>query len=90
MTSSCWNLVSLGFHVNWDDNGFATFHEDCWFDLKSSYKSQESNLTKEEKEMVKEAIKTAEIHNSYDKVQREAEHIANLIKNSKYCIAITG
>ncbi|XP_056019592.1 NAD-dependent protein deacetylase Sirt6-like isoform X3 [Ostrea edulis] len=79
-----------GFHVNWDDNGFATFHEDCWFDLKSSYKSQESNLTKEEKEMVKEAIKTAEIHNSYDKVQREAEHIANLIKNSKYCIAITG
>ncbi|XP_062612968.1 NAD-dependent protein deacetylase Sirt6-like, partial [Saccostrea cucullata] len=78
------------FHVNWNDEGFATFHAECWFALRGMYKDKESTLTKEEKEMVKEAAKTAEIHDSCAKVKQEAEHIANLIKNAKYCIAFTG
>lgn len=40
--------------------------------------------------MIKEALKTAEIHDSYEKLKKEAEHVAKLIKKSEYCIAFTG
>ena len=79
-----------GFRVNWDDAGFATFHEHCWFDLIKSAREKDSRLTKTETDMVKEAVKTAEIHDSLDRLKREAEHIAHLIKNSKYCMTFTG
>nr|XP_022316150.1 NAD-dependent protein deacetylase Sirt6-like [Crassostrea virginica]XP_022316151.1 NAD-dependent protein deacetylase Sirt6-like [Crassostrea virginica] len=79
-----------GFRVNWDDAGFASFHEHCWFDLIKSAREKDSRLTMTETEMVKEAVKTAEIHDSLDRLKREAEHIAHLIKNSKYCMAFTG
>ena len=83
-------LKYTGFRVNWDDAGFASFHEHCWFDLIKSAREKDSRLTKTETEMVMEAVKTAEIHDSLDRLKREAEHIAHLIKNSKYCMAFTG
>ncbi|XP_062614239.1 NAD-dependent protein deacetylase Sirt6-like [Saccostrea cucullata] len=79
-----------GFLVNWNDEGFATFHTECWFALRGLYKDKESPLTKDEKEMVKEAAKTVEIHDSCAKFEQEADHIVSLIKNADYCIAFTG
>ena len=40
--------------------------------------------------MVKEAMKTAEHHDSYDTVTAEAERIAGMIWNSSHCVAFTG
>ncbi|XP_061182508.1 NAD-dependent protein deacylase sirtuin-6-like [Saccostrea echinata] len=79
-----------GFLVNWNEDGFATFHEECWFALFRLSTDKASDITKEENNMVKEAKKTAEIHNSYAKLKQEVEHIAKLITNAKYCIAFTG
>lgn len=79
------------FQVNWNDEGFATFHEVCWHTLiKRLSKDKASGITKAEGDMIKEALKTAEIHDSYEKLKKEAEHVAHLIKNSEYCIAFTG
>lgn len=79
------------FQVNWDDKGFATFHDVCWYTLiKRLSKDKASGITKAEEDMIKEALKTAEIHDSYEKLKKEAEHVANLIKTSEYCIAFTG
>ena len=47
-------------------------------------------LSSAEKTMVKEAMKTAEHHDSYDTVTAEAERIAEMIRNSSHCVAFTG
>lgn len=43
-----------------------------------------------EKDMIREAAKTAETHHSLKKIKEEGERIAQLIKKSNYCIAFTG
>ena len=40
--------------------------------------------------MVKEAMKTAEHHDSYDTVTAEAERIAEMILNASHCVAFAG
>jgi len=47
-------------------------------------------LSEAEKSLVKEALKTAEFHDSLDTVNSEASRIADLIKNAKHCVAFTG
>ena len=47
-------------------------------------------LSSAEKSMVKEAMKTAEYHDSYDTVTAEAARIADMIRNSSHCVAFTG
>ena len=40
--------------------------------------------------MVKEAMKTAEHHDSYDTITAEAERIADMIWSASHCVAFTG
>ncbi|XP_048764192.1 NAD-dependent protein deacetylase Sirt6-like [Ostrea edulis] len=84
-----------GFKVKWDENGMAMFHIDCWNSLwRSACAKSPSSiivvLPEMEKDMIREAAKTAETHHSLKKIKEEGERIAQLIKKSNYCIAFTG
>lgn len=81
--------------MNWDEHGTATFHIDCWNALRRSASAETPAsisivLTEMEKDMIKEAARTAETHYSSKSVEQEGERIANLLKSSNYCIAFTG
>ncbi|XP_062614240.1 NAD-dependent protein deacylase sirtuin-6-like [Saccostrea cucullata] len=83
------------FKVNWGDDGMAMFHIDCWNTLWRSAcaKNPASTvlvLSEMEKDMIREAAKTAETHHSLTKIKEEAERIAQLINKSNFCIAFTG
>lgn len=81
--------------VKWKSNGDAVFHRDCWDTLVKTSRVRNKKrapfvLSEAEKSLVKEALKTAEFHDSLDTVNREASRIADLIKNAKHCVAFTG
>ncbi|KAK3091280.1 hypothetical protein FSP39_018569 [Pinctada imbricata] len=88
------HIYNVGFAINWDDNGMATFHFNCWKIVRSSIRDTESTdrliVPELEKQMITEAMKTAELHNPYSIVKLEAERICNMLNRSKYCIAFTG
>ena len=81
--------------VKWRRSGDAVFHRDCW-DLvvktcrMRSKKRASFVVSTAEKTLVKEALKTAEFHDSLDTVANEASRIADLIKKAKHCVAFTG
>jgi len=81
--------------VKWRRNGDAVFHRDCW-DLvvktcrMRSKKRAPFVMSAAEKTLVKEALKTAEFHDSLDTLANEASRIADLIKNAEHCVAFTG
>ena len=79
--------------VSWKKDGSAAFHPDCWKTVLSearAVKRKNAALTAAEKKMLKEASKTAEIHDSRDKVKGEGVRIAELIKRAKHCVCFTG
>ena len=80
--------------VNWHAvSGEAQFHGECWSQLEKDSQSRgrgRSCMIGEEKKLVKEASETAEWHDSEEKVEREATRIADLLRQSSYCIAFTG
>ena len=77
--------------VCWREDGEAMFHDICWKAVIDSYKMDNPYaLGPREKDMVKEAWKTAEYFDSEDRVKREAARIASMLKTSKYAIAFTG
>jgi len=47
--------------ANWDDDGGATFHQNCWRRLRHAYlsekkiKNNKESATRKEKEMIEEA-----------------------------------
>ena len=81
--------------VKWKRSGDAVFHRDCW-DLvvkicrMRSKKRAPFVISAAEKTLVKEALKTAEFHDSLGTVTNEASRIADLIKNAEHCVAFTG
>lgn len=83
------------FKVNWDENGMAMFHIACWNVLYRSASARTPErtsivLTEMEKDMICEAAKTAETHNSYQFIKDEGKRIAELLKQSNHCLAFTG
>ncbi len=77
--------------VGWTEDGEAMFHDICWKAVIDSYKTDNPfALIPREKEMIKEAWKTAEYFDSADKIAHEAKRIANMLKMAKYAIAFTG
>ena len=77
--------------VAWMEDGEATFHDICWKAVIDSYKTDNPfTLIPREKEMIKEAWKTAEYFDSADKIAHEAKRIANMLRAAKYAIAFTG
>ena len=81
--------------VKWKNNGDGVFHRECWETLVKTSRIRNKKralfvLSDVEKTLVKEALKTAEFHDSIDYVDSEASRIANLIKNAKHCVAFTG
>ncbi len=59
--------------------------------LLDSYKTDNPfTLIPQEKEMIKEAWKTAEYFDSQERVRNEARRIARMLQTSKYAIAFTG
>ena len=86
---------SQRWEVKWKRNGDAVFHRDCWDKLVKTSRMRNKKralfvLSDVEKTSVKEALKTAEFHDSIDSVNSEASRIADLIKNAKHCVAFTG
>ena len=80
--------------VNWSQNGGAVFHNKCWELVltccRSRAKRNVAELTPSEKTLIKEAAKTLERHSSLAELKKEAAKIAELIRNSKHCVAFTG
>lgn len=81
--------------VKWTRSGDGIFHRDCWDLLVKtcrvrSKKNAPFVLSTIDKTLVKEALKTAEYHDSLDTVANEASRIADLIRNAKHCVAFTG
>ena len=77
--------------VAWMEDGEAMFHDICWKAVIDSYKTDNPfALIPREKEMIKEAWKTAEYFDSAEKITHEAKRIANMLRMSKYAIAFTG
>ncbi|KAJ8319046.1 hypothetical protein KUTeg_004137 [Tegillarca granosa] len=78
------------FKVKWTSDGEAVLHINCWTDLKKDIKSKDTTVSEKEQDLVKEATKTAEFHNSEETLKQEAAKIAELLRKSEYCIAFTG
>ncbi len=81
--------------VTWSKKGEAAFHIDCWTELSKSSRARNPKratikMLVEEKALIKEASKTAEFHDSFEQVEREADRIATLLKNARHCVAFTG
>ena len=82
--------------VHWSPFGEALFHQGCWTEVlksaraRTKKKKSPTDIIPEEKTMIKEAAKTAEFHDSYHSVRDKAARIADLIKNSRYCLVFTG
>ena len=74
------------FIIDWTADGQAVFHRDCWALVQNG----EVVVDREEKEMVAEATKTAEFHDSPDIIEEEARRIAIMLKNACHAIAFTG
>lgn len=80
--------------ADWDEDGEAVFHRDCWATLKEAAKAAFSgkkfDLTELEVRLVKEAKKTAEYHDSDQFIKDEAKRIVQMLKQAKYPIFFTG
>ena len=78
--------------VSWDMHGEAKFHHRCWSILTNSSKRNEAGikLSSVELKMIKEASKTAEFHDSSERVGREASRIAKMLRGASHAIAFTG
>lgn len=80
--------------VSWSANGEAIFHEQCWKNLlkcaRARSKKSVIKLANEEKELIKEANKTAEYHDSMERLKDSATRIGELILNAKHCVVFTG
>jgi hypothetical protein len=78
--------------VDWADDGSASFHYACWAKLCMTAKGDTTDLKlcNKEVELLQEAKKTAEFHDSEDCFQKEAVRVAEMLKNSTYCIGFTG
>lgn len=81
----------LDMVIAWKDDGEAMFHDICWKAITDSYTMDNPFCFEaKEKEMVKEAWKTAEYYDSRERMEREAARIAKMLKSAKYGIAFTG
>ena len=88
-------LPRVSSTISWRISGEAVFHDPCWKEVLRNarvrnLKRATISLSPAEKALIKEAAKTAEFHDSFSQVQREAARIATLIRKAKYCTAFTG
>ena len=88
-------LPRVSSTISWRVSGEAVFHDPCWKEVLRNARVRNPkratiNLSSAEKALIKEAAKTAEFHDSFSQVQREAARIATLIRKAKYCTAFTG
>lgn len=78
-------------YADWAEDGEAMFHDTCWRIIVRSYKNGEPlALNETEREMLKEAKKTAEYFDSKAKIRFEASRIAHMLLTAKHAIAFTG
>ena len=92
--------IPLLYQANWSESGEGIFHQECWSKLVKAAKGSsvgdtgsdlgDFQLNDLEKSLVLEAKKHAEFHDSMPDVKAEAARIAQMIKDSRYCIAFTG
>lgn len=82
--------------VRWSPSGEALFHHNCWTEVlknaraRPKKKASPTDITVEEKVLIKEASKTAEFHDSCPTIRNKAARVAGLIKKSRYCVVFTG
>ena len=78
--------------VDWAEDGSASFHYSCWTILCIAANDGlcDLDLSYKEIDMIKEAMKTAELHDSDETFQKEAIRIAEMLKSAHYCIGFTG
>ena len=82
--------------VRWSPSGEALFHHNCWTEVlknartRPKKKASVTDITAEEKVLIKEASKTAEFHDSCPTIRDKAVRVAGLIKKSRYCVVFTG
>lgn len=81
--------------INWSKTGDAVFDSGCWDKIVMAAKSGRSkqsqlSLTTDDKRLIKDALETAEYHDSFSVLRREAARVVELIKGSHYCVAFTG
>ncbi|GFN75449.1 NAD-dependent protein deacetylase sirt6-like, partial [Plakobranchus ocellatus] len=83
--------ISKQMVVDWQPGGAAIFHQLCWSELIKAAEASSTSISLSEIEtaMILDAKETAEYHDSRITVLREAERIANIIKNSRHSIAFT-
>ena len=67
-----------------------SFHMDCWKEILTGSKKDNNEFQTEEKEMIKEAKKTAEFFNSYDEIIKEGERVAKMLLSAKHATVFTG
>ncbi|KAK2139453.1 hypothetical protein LSH36_1777g00001 [Paralvinella palmiformis] len=77
--------------VCWLEDNEAVFHDICWKALLDSVRSDNPfTLSRLEKELLKEAAKSAEYCDSYQKVQYECSRVARMLKSANYAVMFTG
>ena len=63
---------------------------DCWKEILKGSKKESTEFQTEEKEMIKEAKKTAEFFNSCDEIKKEGERVAKMLLSAKHATIFTG
>ena len=81
----------LDMVIAWKDDGEAMFHDICWKAITDSFTMDNPfSFEAKEKEMVREAWRTAEYFDSRERVERESQRIVDMLKSAKFAIAFTG
>lgn len=82
----------LNLQANWNDDGDALFHRECWANLliATKIKGEELYLSDLEVNLISEAKKTAEFHDPDLYVAHEARRIVKLLQESEYPVLFTG
>ena len=81
----------LDMVIAWKDDGEAMFHDICWKAITDSFTMDNPfSFEAKEKEMVREAWRTAEYFDSMERVERESQRIVDMLKSAKFAIAFTG
>ena len=62
----------------------------CWKEILKGSQKDSTEFQTEEKEMIKEAKKTAEFFNSYDEIRKEGDRVAKMLLSAKHATVFTG
>jgi mono-ADP-ribosyltransferase sirtuin 6 len=83
------------FKLQWQENGDALLHHSCWEKIIKAYRARSKKsvafvMSTKEKALVREAIKTAEFHDSDEQLEEEAKRITKMIRKAEHCVVFSG